>query len=277
VTVTATDEKRAVEKRGVSDSAAALRADIEKVFPPPPTQKGVFARAVPHDRVVVEDRDARAMRHLAEEIENRTAAVERMHATTGTRIEAWQELPKESAFAVAEAREIADLMDTEIKLIEALRSSLGRALHAAKGDQLAAAKKRIESLRDEVERWQRDAEADKQALLVHGRAELEQKADGQNNGEGAVAVPLPVQAQRAMADAIQHRSEVEGNDNATREAILAEQRSQIDLEKKLGEALDAARDAMASAGVAELRASLDAVRAWGYSLAFEARRFKKLG
>ncbi|HEY4223209.1 MAG TPA: hypothetical protein VGO62_17750 [Myxococcota bacterium] len=275
--MTATDEKRAVEKRGVSDSAAALRADIEKVFPPPPTQKGVFARAVPHDRVVVEDRDARAMRHLAEEIENRTAAVERMHATTGTRIEAWQELPKESAFAVAEAREIADLMDTEIKLIEALRSSLGRALHAAKGDQLAAAKKRIESLRDEVERWQRDAEADKQALLVHGRAELEQKADGQNNGEGAVAVPLPVQAQRAMADAIQHRSEVEGNDNATREAILAEQRSQIDLEKKLGEALDAARDAMASAGVAELRASLDAVRAWGYSLAFEARRFKKLG
>lgn len=263
------------EKSGVSDAAAALRADIDKVFPPPPATKGVFARHVPHDRAVPENRDARAMRHLAEEITMRTAAVEKGHAETGARIEAWQELPKESALAVAEARAIAELVDAEIGLIEALRSTLGRALHAAKGDALAAAKKRIEALKSEVERWQKDAEADKAALLVHGRSADARKPDGQKNG--AADMPLPQQAQRAMADAIEKRAGVEGNDEATRSLIADEQRIQVELEKKLGAALDAAREAMASEGVNELRASLDAVRAWGHSLAFEARRFKKIG
>jgi hypothetical protein len=274
-TAGSSSEKR--EKRGASDAAALLRADIEKVFPPPPTQKGVFARHVPHDKVVVEDRDARAMRHLAEEIEQRTMAVEKMHADTGARIEAWQELPKESALAVAEARDIAQLMDAEIRLIEALRSSLGRALHAAKGEQLATAKKRIESLKDEVERWQRDAEADKQALLVHGRAVLERKQGAEGQKQNAVVeIPLPVQAQRAMADAIQRRTEAEGSPDRLRELIVDEQRMQVDLEKRLGQALDEARESMAD-GVNDLRSSLDAVRAWGHSLAFEARRFKKIG
>ncbi len=261
------------EKRGVADAASALRADIEKVFPPPPTQTGVFARAVPHDRAVPENREARAMRHLAEEIEDRTAAVDRMHKDTGARIEGWQELPKDSAVAVAEAREIAELVEEEISLIEALRSSLGRALHAAKGDALAGAKRRIEALKDEVEHWQRDAEADKAALLVHGRAVLERKDNGAPS-VGVVEIPLPVQAQRAMADAIQRRTEAEGNPDKTRELVEEEQRIQIDLEKRLGEALDQAREMMANEGISELRSSLDAVRAWGHSLAFEARRFK---
>ena len=265
------------EKRGVSDAAAALRADIDKVFPPPPTTKGVFARHVPHDRMVPENRDARAMRHLAAETEMRMDAVEKMHAETGARIEAWQDLPKESAVAVAEARSIAELVDSEIGLIEALRSTLGRALHAAKGDALAAAKKRIEALKNEVERWQRDAEADKAALLVHGRAVLERKGPDGQKLNGTVEMPLPMQAQRAMADAIEKRAGVEGNDEATRNLIAEEQRTQVELEKKIGQALDAAREAMASEGVNELRGSLDAVRAWGHSLAFEARRFKKIG
>jgi len=262
------------EKRGVSDAASLLRADIEKVYPPPPTQKGVFARHVPHDRVVPENREGRAMRHLAEEIIERTAAVDKMHANTNARIDAWQELPKDSAFAVAEARALAELVDEEIKLIEALRSSLARALHQIKGDNLAQAKRRIEALKDEVERWMRDAEADKSALLVHGKTNVTpQKGNGAAN-VGVVEVPLPLQAQKAMADAIQHRTEAEGDLERTKTLVFEEQRIQAELEKRLGEAIDKARESMSAEGVNELRSSLDAVRAWGHSLAFEARRFK---
>lgn len=260
-----------------ADVARALRREIDRVHPPPPTTTGVFARAVPHDRVVPEDRDGRALRHMAEEIEKRTLVVDNMHAETGARIDAWQELPKESATAVAEAREIAKLVDEEIAAIEALRSSVMKCLHAAKSETLATARKKLESLKDDVDRWHRDAQADKQALLVHGKSVVEAKAkapgtDGQKN-TGVVEIPLPVQAQRAMADAIERRqNEI---DTSKLPALIAEeQRAQVDLEKKLGAALEHAREAMAAEGVNELRTAYDAVRAWGHSLAFEARRFK---
>jgi hypothetical protein len=264
-------------KHGAVDAAAALRADIERVYPPPPATTGVFARAVPHDRIVPENREARALRGLAEEIEKRTRVVEKLHEDTGARIEAWQELPKDSAVAVAEARAIAALVDEEIAAIEAVRSSVGRAIHAVKGDELASAKRRLEALKDDVERWHRDALADKNELLVHGRAVIEKKA-GDGNGEaaaGASEAPLPVQAQRAMADAIERRREAEGNDDITRNLIDEEQRIQADLEKRLGAAIQAARDALVTEGMGELMSALDAVRAWGHSLAFEARRFKR--
>lgn len=266
----------AMGKHGAVDSAVALRADIDRIYPPPPATTGVFARAVPPDRVVPESREGRAMRGLAEEIEKRTRAVDQFHRETGARIDAWQELPKDSAVAVAEARSIAALVDEEIGAIEALRSSLARALHAARADELAPARKRLESLRDEVERWHRDAQADKHALLVHGRAVVE-ATPGEKAGANAAPseAPLPFQAQRAMADAIERRRGAEGNDDLTRALVAEEQRIQLDLEKRLGSALQAARDAMLTEGIGELRSALDAVRAWGHSLAFEARRFRK--
>jgi hypothetical protein len=263
--------KPAPPKHGAVDAARALRADIDRIYPPPPATTGIFARAVPHDRVVPENREARAIRGLVEEIEKRTRAVEKAHQDSGARIEAWQELPKESAFAVAEARAIALVVDEEIAAIEALRSSVARALHAAKADELAPARKRLEHLKDEVERWHRDALADKNELLRHGRAD-EKPAPGPAS---VVEVPLPVQAQKAMADAIERRRQAEGDDEKTKNLIFQEQRIQLDLEKKLGAAIDAARDAMVVEGVHELRAAFDAVRAWGHSLAFEARRYKK--
>lgn len=263
-------------KHGAVDAAAALRADIERVYPPPPATTGVFARAVPHDRVVPESREGRAIRGLAEEIEKRTHVVEKLHQDSGARIEAWQELPKDSAVAVAEARAIAALVDEEIAAIEALRSSVGRALHAAKADELASARKRLEALKDDVDRWHRDAQADKNALLVHGRSVIETPPGGQTAASvGTTQIPLPVEAQRAMADAIERRREAEGNDDLTKNLVAEEQRIQLDLEKRLGAALQRARDAMITEGMSELMSALDAVRAWGHSLAFEARRFKK--
>lgn len=261
----------------VSDAASAVRREIDKVYPPPPSTTGVFARAVPHDRVVAEDRDGRALRHMAVEIEKRTVVVDRMHRETGSRIDAWQELPKESAVAVAEAREIAKLVDEELAAIEALKSSVLKALHAAKSDALALVRKRLETLRDDVDRWSRDAQADKQALLVHGKSVLEPRgkgpaADGQR-AAGIVEIPLPVQAQRAMADAIEARQN-EVDFSKLPSLIAEEQRTQVDLERRLGQALEAAREAMVTEGIAELRGAFDAVRAWGHSLAFEARRFK---
>lgn len=264
-----------------ADAAAAVRREIDKVYPPPPTTTGVFARAIPHDRIVPEDRDGRALRHMAVEIEKRTLLVDRMHTETGARIDAWQELPKESAVAVAEAREIAKLVDEELAAIEALKSSVLKALHAAKSEALALARKKLETLRDDVDRWSRDAQADKQALLVHGKSLLEPRphpaADG-TKPAGIVEIPLPVQAQRAMADAIEARqNEI---DTSKLPALIAdEQRTQVELEKRLGQALETAREAMVTEGavsaVTELRGAFDAVRAWGHSLAFEARRFNK--
>lgn len=264
-------------KHGAVDAAAALRADIERIYPPPPATTGVFARAIPHDRVVPESHEGRAIRGLAEEILKRTFLVEKLHSETDARIDAWQELPKESAVAVAEARSIAALVDDEIAAIDALRSSVGRALHAAKADELAGVRKRLEALKDDVERWHRDAQADKNALLVHGRSVIEKPPGGAAGppSVGVVEIPLPVQAQRAMADAIERRREAEGNDEQTKNLVFEEQRIQIDLEKRLGDALQAARDAMVTEGISELMSALDAVRAWGHSLAFEARRFKK--
>ena len=265
------------KKTLASDAASAVRREIDKVYPPPPTTTGVFARAVPHDRVVPEDRDGRALRHMAVEIEKRTFIVDRMHTETGSRIDAWQELPKESAVAVAEAREIAKLVDEELAAIEALKSSVMKALHAAKSDALAIARKKLETLRDDVDRWTRDAQADKQALLVHGKSVLEPRAkgpavDGQTTA-GIVEIPLPIQAQRAMADAIEARqNEIDVSKLPT--LVADEQRTQVDLERRLGAALEAAREAMVTEGVTELRGAFDAVRAWGHSLAFEARRFK---
>lgn len=264
------------KKTLASDAASAVRREIDKVYPPPPTTTGVFARAIPHDRVVPEDHDGRALRHMAVEIEKRTFIVDRMHTETGARIDAWQELPKESAVAVAEAREIAKLVDEELAAIEALKSSVLKALHAAKSDALAAARKRLETLRDDVDRWSRDAQADKQALLVHGKSLLEPRAKGPSADgptAGIVEIPLPVQAQRAMADAIEARqNEVDVGNLPS--LIAQEQRTQVDLEQRLGQALEAAREAMITEGVTELRGAFDAVRAWGHSLAFEARRFK---
>ncbi len=265
------------KKTLAADAAKALRREIEKVHPPPPTTTGVFARAVPHDRVVPDDRDGRALRHMGEEIEKRSGVVDRMHAETGARIDAWQELPKESATAVAEAREIAKLVDEEIAVIDSLRSSVMKCLHAAKAESLAPARKRLESLKDDVERWSRDAQADKHALLVHGKSMLESRqktpgAEGQAASD-IVEISLPMQAQRAMADAIERRqNEI---DTTKLPALIAEeQRAQSELEKRLGAALEHAREAMAADGVNELRSAFDAVRAWGHSLAFEARRFK---
>ena len=56
--------------------------------------------------------------------------------------------------------------------------------------------------------------------------------------------------------------------------IAEEQKAQVELEKRLGQALETAREAMQTEGINELRSAFDAVRAWGHSLAFEARRFK---
>jgi hypothetical protein len=265
------------KKTLAAGAAAAVRREIAKVYPPPPTTTGVFARAVPHDRIVPDDRDGRALRHMAAEIEKRTLLVDRMHTETGARIDAWQELPKESAVAVAEAREIAKLVDEELAAIEALKSSVLKALHAAKSDALAAARKKLETLRDDVDRWSRDAQADKQALLVHGKSILDPRPkglamEGQTTA-GIVEIPLPMQAQRAMADAIEQRQN-ESDVNKLPLLIADEQRTQVDLERRLGQALEAAREAMVTTGVAELRGAYDAVRAWGHSLAFEARRFK---
>ena len=264
------------KKTLAADAALAVRREIDKVYPPPPTTTGVFARAVPHDRVVPEDRDGRALRHMAIEIEKRTVLVDRMHSETGARIDAWQELPKESAVAVAEAREIAKLVDEELAAIEALKSSVLKALHAAKSDALSAVRKRLETMRDDVDRWSRDAQADKQALVVHGKGMLEPRATGAaNDGQHAAGaeVPLPVQAQRAMADAIEARQN-EIDVSKLSELIATEQRTQVDLERRLGQALETAREAMVTEGITELRGAFDAVRAWGHSLAFEMRRFK---
>src|ERR1041385_8343884 len=120
----------------------------------------------------------------------------------------------------------------------------------------------------------RDAEADKAALLVHGRSAPAQKSGAGQTAAGAVEPPLPFQAQRAMADAIQKREGAQGNDEAMKNLVLEEQRVQVDLEKRLAAELEKARDSLAADGVNELRTSLDAVRAWGHSLAFEARKYK---
>jgi hypothetical protein len=262
-----------INKTLAADAAAALKKEIEKVYPPPPTTTGIFARAVPHDRVIPEDRDGRALRHMADEIEKKTLVVDRLHWETGARIDAWQELPKESAVAVAEARSIAVLVDAEISAIDALRSSVLRALHAAKTETAAAAKKKLESLRDDVDRWQRDAQADKNALLVHGKSVLESKPLGDGQKPAGVEIPLPAQATQAMADAMERRqNEIDVSRLPT--LIADEQKAQLELERKLGQALEAAREAMAAEGMNEIRIALDAVRAWGHSLAFEARRFK---
>lgn len=264
-------------KSRAPDVATALRSEVDRAFPPPPATTGVFARAIPHDRMVPENREGRAMRGLIDELDKRLRAVEERHHESGARIEAWQELPKESAVAVAEARSIAALVEQEIGAIEALRSAVARALHGARADELAPARKRLEGLRDEVDRWHRDAQADRNELLVHGRAHTADAHPAHAAGADAPAstLALPALAQKVMADAIERRRAAEGNDDATRALIAEDQRTQVDLEKRLGAALQAARDAMVTEGVGELMSALDAVRAWGHSLAFEARRLRK--
>lgn len=255
-----------------SDGATALRREIDKVHPPPPPTTGIFVRAIAHDRIVPEDRDGRALRHMAVEIEKRGHVLDRMHAESGARIDAWQELPKESALAVAEAREIAKLVDEELAAIEAFKSSVLKALHAAKSEALVPTRKRLEALRDDVDRWARDAQSDKQALLEHGEQGTSKAIDG-HMAAGVAEVPLPVLAQRTMADAIEARHN-EIDVSKLPSLIASEQRSQAELEGRLAQALAAAREAMITKGVTELRGAYDAVRAWGHSLAFEARRLK---
>lgn len=267
--------RSAQPKGGALDAAAAIRADIDRIYPPPPATTGIFARAVPHDRVVPEHREGRALRGLADDIDKRLRAVEERQRESGARIEAWQELPKESAVAVAEARAIAALVEQELAALDALRSSVARALHAVRAEELAPVRKRLEALRDDVEGWLRDAQADRNQLLVHGRATAEADPRAASPTAAPAGIQLPALAQKAMADAIERRRGAEGNDDATRALVAEDQRVQVELEKKLGEALQAARDAMITEGVGELMAILDAVRAWGHSLAFEARRYRK--
>ena len=64
----------------------------------------------------------------------------------------------------------------------------------------------VETIRGFVEGWRKDAEADKQNLLVAARAVIlrDPRADG-TPGMGVAEIPLPVQVERALADAHVHR------------------------------------------------------------------------
>ncbi len=275
--------------RDVIAAAAALRVQLEakRSTPGGGASAGPFARAAPS---APSASGADELLDLWTGVEHEIQALEKLHESTGLRIQTWSELPSGSAQSIAEARELVEGVDQELGKLRGLLVRLDRALKMARRVPDVGA--HVEAIRGLVDGWRKDAEADKQNLLVAARALIlrDPRADGVP-GMGVAEIPLPVQVERALADAHAHR-EARSDEiaalkmlpgDAERRAVAArllaaiddEIRLQRELEARVAKVLESAREAGAPPGP-ELRNAADQLRAWGHGVAYERSRVAPL-
>ncbi|MBI1948090.1 MAG: hypothetical protein HYS27_20535 [Deltaproteobacteria bacterium] len=269
--------------RAAQIAAAKLREELQaKRSAAAPA--GPFARAAPTSSAADELLD------LWGGVEHEIDALEKLHDATGRTIEAWSELPAGSASSISEARELAEGVDQELGKLRGLLVRLERALKIAR--RVPDVTDHVETIRGFVEGWRKDAEADKQNLLVAARAVIlrDPRADGAP-GVGMAEIPLPVQVERALADAHVQRearsdeiaalkmlpSADERRSVAKRllAAIDDEIRLQVELETRVKKALDGAREA-GTPPTPELKNAADQLRGWGHGVAYERSRVAPL-
>lgn len=269
--------------RAAQAAAAALRVELEsKRSAGAPA--GVFARAAPTSSAADELLD------LWVGVEHEIDTLEKLHDGTGLKIQSWSELPSGSAQSISEARELVEGVEQELGKLRGLLVRLDRALKIAR--RVPDVGSHVETIRGFVEGWRKDAEADKQNLLVAARAVIlrDPRADG-TPGVGMAEIPLPVQVERALADAHVQR-ETRSDEIAALKmlpspderravalrllaAIDDEIRLQRDLEARVQKALETAREAGAPP-TPELKNASDQLRAWGHGVAYERSRVAPL-
>lgn len=269
--------------RAAHAAAAALRVELESKKSQG-AAPGPFARAAPTSSAADELLD------LWGGVEHEIQTLEKIHEATGLKIQTWSELPSGSAQSISEARELVEGVEQELGKLRGLLVRLDRALKIAR--RVPDVAEHVETIRGFVEGWRKDADADKQNLLVAARAViLRDPRTGGAPGVGVAEIPLPVQVERALADAHVHR-EARSDEIAAlkmlpsadeRRAVAArllaaidgEIRLQRDLELRVQKALEGARDAGAGAA-AELKNAADQLRAWGHGVAYERSRVAPL-
>ena len=271
--------------RAVIAAAAALRVELEAKR----STGGAAAAAGPFARAAPTSSAADELLDLWSGVEHEIQTLEKLHEGTGIRIQAWSELPSGSAQSIAEARELVEGVDQELGKLRGLLVRLDRALKMARRVPDVGA--HVETIRGFVEGWRKDAEADKQNLLVAARAVIlrDPRTDG-TPGMGVAEIPLPVQVERALADAHAHREaradevaalkmlpDTERRAVAQRllTAIDDEIQLQRELEARVGKALESTREAGAPPGP-ELKNAADQLRAWGHGVAYERSRVAPL-
>lgn len=230
------------------------------------------------------------LRKLLDGVEAKMAEIEAQNAGTGRKIDAWNDLPSGSAQSIAEARDLAVVVEGEIDVVRGLLQKLERARKV--GKRVPGAAPHVDAIHNAVDGWRRDLESDREALLVASRDVLspEARANGQK-GNGTGEIPLPVQVERALADAYQRRDAREDEAAAAKmlpsqnervsvaqrllESIAQDSTRQIELERRVQTIIDNVRGAE-SVPPPELRAAADQLKAWGMSLAFEKGRVEQL-
>lgn len=235
--------------------------------------------------------DSAALADLRKLLDGLGARIDELEAEgekTGKKIEAWNGLPSGSSQSIAEARDLVGLVDADLDVVRGLSQKLERAKKLAK--RVPGALNHVETVANAVDGWRRDLDSDREALLVASRDVLVR--DGRNGSTaGVVEIPLPVQVERALADAYQRRDAREGEAAAARmlpsqserigvadkllASIAQDSTRQTELEKRVQGIIDNVRGAT-SAPPAELRAAADQLKAWGMSLAFEKGRVEQL-
>ena len=269
--------------RAAQTAAAKLREELE-------AKKSAAAPAGPFARAAPTSSAADELLDLWTGVEHEIQTLEKFHDATGLQIQQWSELPAGSASSISEARELVEGVDQELGKLRGLLVRLERALKIAR--RVPDVAEHVETIRGCVEGWRKDAEADKQNLLVAARAVILRDArDGGAPGMGVAEIPLPVQVERALADAHVHRerrsdeiaalkmlpSADERKTVAARllAAIDDEVRLQRELETRVKQALDSAREAGVPPSP-ELKNAADQLRGWGHGVAYERSRVAPL-
>lgn len=269
--------------RAAQAAAAKLREELQ-ANKSSATPAGPFARAAPTSSAADELLD------LWAGVEHEIETLEKLHDATGLKIEAWSDLPAGSASSISEARELVEGVDQELGKLRGLLVRLDRALKIAR--RVPDVSGHVETIRGFVEGWRKDAEADKQNLLVAARAVIlrDPRAEG-GPGVGMAEIPLPVQVERALADAHGQR-EARSDEVAALKmlpspderravavrlltAIDAEIHLQRELEGRVKKALESAREA-GTPPSPELKNAADQLRGWGHGVAYERSRVAPL-